>query len=334
MGKDYYKILGVTKESTDKEIKKAYRTLSKKYHPDKNPDNKESEDKFKEVSEAYSILSDKEKKSNYDRFGDPKGQPQNPFGGVNMDDIFSQFGDAFGGRFGGRRKVKGSDIRVNIKMSLEEMFTGDHKTIKYRRNKKCGTCNGTGGDSDTCGGCNGQGVVNQIQETPMGRFQTTISCPKCGGVGKVITKPCGGCASNGVMLSEEQLSFDIPKGIMDGETLRVSGKGNSIRNGVDGELFINIIEKTHDKFRRSGLDIHQRVTLSYKDLVLGSPLEVDTIDGKIKMTIKGGTQVGSMLRVPQKGFIRDNQKGDMIVEVWLDVPKEVTEEETDKIKSL
>ena len=334
MSKDYYKILGVNKDSTDKEIKKAYRNLSKQYHPDLNPDDKESENKFKEVAESYSVLSDKEKKSNYDRFGDPSGQPQNPFGGVNMDDIFSQFGDAFGGRFGGVRKVKGSDIRVNIQMSLEEIFTGVHKTIKYRRNKKCGTCNGTGGDSETCGGCNGQGAVNQIQQTPMGRFQTTVTCPKCGGSGQFITKPCGGCASNGVMLSEEQLSFDIPKGIMDGESLRVSGKGNSIKNGVDGELFINIVQKAHDKFRRSGLDIHQRVTLPYKYLVLGSPIEVDTIDGKIKMNVKGGTQVGSMLRVPQKGFIRDHQKGDMIVEVWLDIPKEVTEEEKKVIESL
>jgi len=332
MSKDYYNILGVTKESTSKEIKKAYRNLSKKYHPDLNPEDKESENKFKEIAEAYSILSDKEKKSNYDRFGDPSGQPQNPFGDAGMDDIFASFFG--GGRNGGRRRVKGSDIRVNIHMTLEEIYTGTHKTIKYRRNKKCGTCNGTGGDSNACGNCKGQGAVNQIQQTPMGRIQTTVSCPSCGGSGQVITNPCGGCSANGVMVSEEQLSFDIPKGIMDGESLRVSGKGNSIKNGVDGELFINIVEKPHDKFRRSGLDIHQRVNLLYKDLVLGSSIEVDTIDGKILMTVKGGTQVGSMLRVPQKGFIRDSNKGDMIVEVWMDVPKEVSDEQKDIIKSL
>jgi molecular chaperone DnaJ len=335
MSKDYYNILGVTKESTDKEIKKAYRTLSKKYHPDLNPDNEEAESKFKDIAESYTVLSNKEKKNNYDTFGDPNGQPQNPFGDAGMDDIFSQFfggGNPFAG--GGRRRVKGSDIRVNIHMSLEEMYSGVHKKIKYRRNKKCGTCNGTGGDSNKCGGCNGQGMVNQVQQTPMGRFQTTVSCPKCDGSGQVITKPCGGCTANGVMLSEEQLSFDIPKGIMDGESLRVSGKGNSIKNGVDGELFINIIEKSHDKFVRKGLDIHQRVNLPYKNLVLGSPIEVDTIDGKIRMNVKEGTQVGTMLRIPQKGFIRDNQKGDMIVEVWLDIPKEISDKEKDIIKSL
>ena len=338
MSKDYYGILGVTKESTDKEIKKAYRNLSKKYHPDKNPDDKESEDKFKEVAEAYSILSDKEKKSNYDRFGDPSGQPQNPFGDMGMDDIFSQFfgggRNPFGGRGGGRRRVKGNDIRVNIHMTLEEMYGGVHKKIKYRRNKKCDTCSGTGGDSNVCNTCQGSGAVNQIQESPFGRIQSTVHCPSCGGSGRVIVKPCGSCSSNGVNLSEEQLSFDIPKGIMDGESLRVTSKGNSVKNGVDGDLFINIIEKPHDKFVRKGLDIHQRVKLPYKDLVLGSPIEVDTIDGKIRMNVKEGTQVGTMLRVPQKGFIRDNQKGDMIVEVWLDIPKEVTEEEKDIIKSL
>jgi molecular chaperone DnaJ len=338
MSKDYYGILGVTKESTDKEIKKAYRTLSKKYHPDKNPDDKESEDKFKEVAEAYSILSDKEKRNNYDRFGDPSGQPQNPFGDMGMDDIFSQFfgggRNPFGGRGGGRQRVKGGDIRVNIKMTLEEMYSGVHKKIKYRRNKKCNSCDGSGGDSDKCTSCNGQGVVNQIQQTPFGRIQNTVSCPNCSGTGNMITKPCGECTSNGVTLSEEQLSFDIPQGIMDGESLRVTTKGNSIRNGVDGDLYINIIETPHDKFRRSGLDIYQRVVLPYKDLVLGSPIEVDTIDGKIRMNIKEGTQVGSMLRVPQKGFIRDNQKGDMIVEVWLDIPKEVSDDKKDIIKSL
>ncbi len=336
MSKDYYGILGVTKESTDKEIKKAYRNLSKKYHPDVNPNNKEAEDKFKEVAEAYSILSDKEKKSNYDRFGDPSGQPQNPFGDMGMDDIFSQF---FGGRnpFGGgrgRRTVKGNDVRINIHMTLEEMYGGVHKTIKYKRNKKCNTCGGSGGDSNACNTCKGNGVVNQIQDSPFGRIQSTVSCPTCNGIGRIITKPCNSCSSNGVNLSEERLSFDIPKGIMDGESLRVSGKGNSVRNGIDGDLFINIIEKPHDKFVRKGLDIHQRVSLPYKDLVLGSPIEVDTIDGKIRMNVKEGTQVGTMLRVPQKGFIRDNQKGDMIVEVWLDIPKKVTEEEKNIINTL
>lgn len=331
MSKDYYNTLEVDKNASEKDIKKSYRKLSKKYHPDLNPNNQEAESKFKDIAEAYTVLSDKEKKSNYDSFGDPNGQPQNPFGDMGMDDIFSQF---FGGRGRERRRVKGSDIRVNIHMTLEEMYGGVHKKIKYKRNKRCNTCNGTGGDSNICNTCQGGGSVNQIQESPFGKIQAAVPCPSCGGSGRVIVKPCGTCSSNGVKTSEEQLSFDIPKGIMNGESLRVTSKGNSIKNGIDGDLFINIVEKPHDKFVRKGLDIHQRVNLPYKDLVLGSPIELDTLDGKIRMNIKSSTQVGSMLRIPHKGFTRDNQKGDMIVEVWLDIPKDITEEEKDIIKSL
>jgi molecular chaperone DnaJ len=334
MSKDYYRILEIDRNATEEQIKKSYRKLSKKYHPDLNPNDPESENKFKEIAEAYSVLSDKDKKNNYDNFGDANGNP-NPFGGMNMDDVFSSF---FGGQFnnGGRRnvRVKGNDIRVNLPLSLEEIYDGVEKKIKYKRNCKCDSCSGTGGKSDKCTTCGGNGFVNQVQSTPFGKIQSTIHCPTCNGVGEKIIDPCKVCNGNGVNLQDEFFEFNIFKGVMDGESLRVNGKGNAIKNGVEGDLIIFIIEKPHEKFRRTGLDLYQRVNFTFKELSIGSPVEIDTIDGKIRMNIKEGTQVGSLLRVPKKGLMRDNQQGDMIIEVWLDIPKNLTEENKLKIVSL
>ena len=336
MVKDYYNILEVNKNATDEEIKKSYRKLSKKYHPDLNPNNVEAENKFKEIAEAYSILSDKDKKSNYDNYGDPSGR-QNQFDGMNMEDVFSNFfsgGNPFGG--GGRRNtvIKGSDIRININISLEEVFSGVHKKIKYKRKCKCNTCSGTGGDHTTCTTCNGHGLVNQVQNTHFGRMQTTITCPTCNGEGKKIINPCTICNGSGSSDIEDYYEFNIPKGIMGGEALRVSNKGNYIKNGKEGDLLINIVEKPHEKFRRVGLDLHQRVNFTYKELVIGSSVEIPTINGRIKMNINPGTSVGSLLRVPKKGLIRGVEQGDMIVETWLDIPKNLTEEEKNEISSL
>lgn len=337
MSKDYYNILGITKESTDKEIKKAYRTLSKKYHPDVNPDNSEAEEKFKEIADAYSVLSNKEKRQNYDMYGNPDGQP-NPFGGggMDMDDIFSTFfggGNPFGGRQK-RRQSKGTDIRVNIKLSIHEIFNGAHKKIKYKRKDNCNTCNATGGKSTTCSGCGGRGMVMQVQTTPLGRIQNSAICPNCRGSGKIITDPCKKCNGSATNLKEEMLEFDIPPGISDGEVLVIKDKGNSSKDGINGDLLVNITELPHEKFHRSGLDIHQRVKTTYKDLVMGAPIEVETLNGKIRLTIKAGTQVGHILRVPSKGLKRGNTIGDMMIEVWLDIPKEVTEEEKKIINTL
>jgi len=333
MSKDYYNILGVNKEANESEIKKSYRKLSKKYHPDVNPNNKEAEDKFKEIAEAYSVLSDSEKRSNYDRFGSADGRGGNPFGDMGMNDIFSQFFG--GGRQRQNRRRKGNDIRVNIKLSLEDIYNGVNKKIKYRKTNKCSECNNTGGESSKCTTCNGQGVINQVQNTPFGRIQNSVMCSNCQGSGEMIVKPCGSCGGNGTKMGEVEYEFEIPKGLMDGEMLRVGGMGNAIKKGIDGDLIINIVEIPHDKFRRVGNDIHQTLNLTYKDLVLGNDdVQVDTMNGKIKIKIKKGTDIGTMLRIPTKGFIRGNETGDMLLEVWLDIPKEVSKEDEEKINSL
>ena len=333
MSKDYYNILGVNKEANESEIKKSYRKLSKKYHPDVNPNNKEAEDKFKEIAEAYSVLSDSEKRSNYDRFGSADGRGGNPFGDMGMDDIFSQFFG--GGRQRQNRRRKGNDIRVNIKLSLEDIYNGVNKKIKYRKTNKCSECKNTGGESSKCTTCNGQGVINQVQNTPFGRIQNSVMCSNCQGSGEMIVKPCGSCGGNGTKMGEVEYEFEIPKGLMDGEMLRVGGMGNAIKKGIDGDLIINIVEIPHDKFRRVGNDIHQTLNLTYKDLVLGNDdIQVDTMNGKIKIKIKKGTDIGTMLRIPTKGFVRGNEKGDMLLEVWLDIPKEVSKEDEEKINSL
>ena len=329
MNKDYYQILGVDRNADESEIKKAYRKLSKEHHPDLNPNNKESEEKFKSIAEAYSVLSDKEKKINYDRFGTADGRT-NPFGGMNMDDIFSSFHANMN-----KRTMKGGDIRINIKLTLEEMYHGTQKKIIYRKLSKCEPCNGKGGETIDCVTCNGIGMVNSIQNTPFGKMQTTMQCPNCSGSGTVITKKCGICLGNGVSQQEVPFEFDLPKGIMDGEMLRVYGMGNSVRNGVEGDLIINVIETPHEKFKRVGLDIHQKINLTYKDLVMGNDsVEIDTIDNKIRFKIHSGTKIGAMLRVPNKGFVRENQNGDMLMEIWLDIPTNIDEEEKDKINSL
>ena len=329
MTKDYYEVLGVDKNVDDSSLKKAYRKLSKQYHPDVNPDDPKSEDKFKEVAEAYDVLSHKEKRQNYDMYGSATGRG-NPFneGNFNMNDIFNSF---FGGGnpFSNSRQQKrrGSDIRVNIRVTIEDIFEGTNKKIKYKRKEECNNCKGSGGKHTHCTQCHGRGVVNQIHSTPMGRIQNTVHCPSCGGKGKIITNPCNSCHGQGVKPNEEILEFNIPQGIMDGEVLALRGKGNAVQDGICGDLLINIIEIPHEKFKRMGLDIHYRINLSYKDLVLGSPAEVETLDGKIRINVKKGTPVGHILRVPNKGLRRDNQQGDMLIEVWLEIPQNLSEEE-------
>ena len=329
MTKDYYEVLGVDKSVDDPSLKKAYRKLSKQYHPDVNPDDPKSEEKFKEVAEAYGILSNKEKRQNYDMYGSATGG-RNPFneGNFNMDDIFNSF---FGGGnpFSNNRqhKRRGSDIRVNIRVTIEDIFQGTNKKIKYKRKEECNNCKGSGGKHTHCAQCHGRGVVNQIHSTPMGRIQNTVHCPSCGGKGKIITNPCTSCHGQGVRPKEEILEFNIPQGIMDGEVLALRGKGNAVQDGIYGDLLINIIEIPHEKFKRMGLDIHYRINLSYKALVLGSPAEIETLDGKIRINVKKGTPVGHILRVPNKGLRRDNQQGDMLIEVWLEIPQNLNEEE-------
>ena len=338
MTKDYYKVLGVDKNVDDSTLKKAYRKLSKKYHPDVNNE-PAAEEKFKEVAEAYDVLSDSQKRQNYDTYGTPDGRGGNPFGGgFDMGDIFSSFfgeeGNPFGGRSQRPKRFKGTDIRVNMKLSLEDIHSGIYKKIKYKRNDSCNDCNSQGGETSTCNACRGTGQVVRIASTPFGKIQNTTICPKCNGEGSVIVKPCKKCNGLGVKLKEETIDFEIPKGVMDGEYITIRGKGNSIKRGVSGDLIINMVEIPHNVFKRNNQDIHQRIKLSYKDLVLGCSPELETLDGKIRITIKEGTDVGHILRVPKKGLERAGNIGDMMVEVWVDIPKKISKEDKIIIESL
>ena len=333
MTKDYYQILGVDKNVDEKTLKKQYRKLSKEYHPDVNPNNPEAEEKFKEVAKAYEVLSDKEKRQNYDMYGSETGSG-NPFGGgVNMDDIFNSFFN--NGRHSNRGRVKrGSDIRISIKLDMYDVFNGVRKKIRYKRNENCGECNATGGKTKTCTQCGGKGQFTQIVNTPIGRMQNTTQCNSCMGKGEIIIDPCKKCSGRGYNTINEELEFDIPPGISDGESLVLKGKGNSIPKGFSGDLHVLIVELPHEKFKRSFLDIHQRITLSYKELVLGTPKEVETLNGKIRINVKSGTEVGTMLRVSKKGFKREGRVGDMLIEVWVDIPKNISEEEKKIIEGL
>lgn len=340
MTKDYYKVLGVDKNVDNSTLKKAYRKLAIKYHPDKNPDDKVSEEKFKEAAEAYDVLSDPKKRQNYDTYGTTDGRGGNPFGGggFDMGDIFSSFfgeeGNPFGGGNQRQKRFKGTDIRVNIKLSLEDVYSGVYKKIKYKRNVSCTECKSTGGETSKCTMCNGMGRINRVSNTPFGKIQNTVICPTCNGDGNVIVKACKKCNGIGVNLKEETTDFQIPKGIMDGEYLVLSGKGNSIKQGNSGDLIINIVEVPHDIFKRKKQDIHQRINLSFKDLVLGCSPELVTLDGKIRIKVKEGTEVGHILRVPKKGLVREGIIGDMMVEVWIDIPKSLNEENKRTIESL
>lgn len=328
MSKDYYGILDVTPTATEKEIKKAYRKIALKYHPDRNPDNKEAEDKFKEAAEAYEVLSDKTKRDNYDRYGTADG----PSGGRGFDP--RDFEQMFNQSFNRQRQRKGSDIRISLQLTIKDIFTGVHKKIKYKRKDTCGDCSGEGGETERCTVCNGSGFVNITQSTPWGVVQTMTTCENCGGGGKSIKTPCGTCNGQGSVDKEDMVEFDVPRGIFGNEYLTIHNKGNSIKGGVNGDFIVSVVEMPDDKFVRKGLDIAQRITLSYKDLVLGTPSEVETLDGRIRITVKEGTPIGHILRVPRKGLVRDDRIGDMLIEVWLDVPQNVSDEEKEIIKQL
>ncbi len=331
VNEDLYNILGINRDASPDEIKKAYRSLSKVHHPDKGGD----EEMFKKISHAYDILSDPNKKSNYDQFGDANGQQHNPFGdGFNVNDIFSQF---FGGNNQHQqvRKQKGSDLRINLLITLEEIFSGTKKTFTYKRNDKCNECDGVGGtDQQTCDQCNGHGVINHIQRTPFGAFQTTSTCPKCQGSGKMVKHTCKKCHGSGINQKDETIEIDIPRGVFDGEMMAMRGKGQYIKNGVSGDLIIIVTEKPHDIFKRNGNDLIQKIKLPYEDLVLGNTLDINTIDKKIRINLKPGSQVGEILRIGGKGLVRDGKVGDMLIELSMDVPTNPSEEYKNKIKEL
>ncbi len=348
MGKrDYYEVLGVSKEATKEEIKKAYRKQALKYHPDKNPGDKKSEENFKEAAEAYEVLSNDEKKARYDRFGHA-GMGNNGGGfsgqGMTVDDIFSSFGDIFGDAFGGfggfgggrraRRVNKGSNLRVKVKLTLQEIAAGAEKKIKVNKYDICDTCGGTGAASasgiSTCSTCHGTGHVTRLTNTMLGQMQTTSVCPSCGGEGKTITKKCTACYGEGVIQKEEIIKINIPAGVGKGMQMTVSGKGNAPRRGgVNGDLLVVIDEEEHPELIREGNDLIYNLFISIPDAVLGTHVEVPTVDNNVKIKIEPGTQPGKILRLRGKGLPEVNGygRGDLLVNVNVWIPKNVSKDE-------
>ena len=354
--RDYYEVLGVSKSADATEIKKAYRKLALKYHPDKNPGDKEAEEKFKEAAEAYDVLSNEEKKRRYDHFGHAGvgGAGQGGFGGgMSMDDIFSQFGDIFGsfggfsgfGGFGGgrsaRRVNRGTNLRVKVKMNLQEIATGIEKKIKVKKYVACQHCNGTGAKDgksySTCSTCKGSGQVTRVQNTILGAMQTTSTCPTCEGEGKIINEKCTFCNGEGVLMSEEVISINIPAGVGEGMQLSLSGKGNAARRGgVNGDLIVLIEEEEHPELVRDGNDLLYNVFIGYPEAVLGETVEIPTIEGKVKVKIEAGTQPGKILRLRGKGLpdVNGYGKGDLLAKVNVWIPKNLSKDERKLVEKM
>ena len=354
--RDYYEVLGVSKSADATEIKKAYRKLALKYHPDKNPGDKEAEEKFKEAAEAYDVLSHEEKRRRYDQFGHAGVGGAGPGGfggGMSMDDIFSQFGDIFGsfggfsgfGGFGGgrsaRRVNRGTNLRVKVKMNLQEIATGIEKKIKVKKYVACQHCNGTGAKDgksySTCSTCKGSGQVTRVQNTILGAMQTTSTCPTCEGEGKIINEKCTFCNGEGVLMSEEVISINIPAGVGEGMQLSLSGKGNAARRGgVNGDLIVLIEEEEHPELVRDGNDLLYNVFIGYPEAVLGETVEIPTIEGKVKVKIEAGTQPGKILRLRGKGLpdVNGYGKGDLLAKVNVWIPKNLSKDEKKLVEKM
>jgi len=354
--RDYYEVLGVSKDASETELKKAYRKKAIQYHPDKNPDNKEAEEKFKEAAEAYEVLSNAEKRQRYDQFGHAGvggAAGGGGFGGgMNMEDIFSHFGDIFGGGsffgggFGGggrssRRVNRGSNLRVKVKLTLKEIAEGVEKKIKVKKYVECKSCSGSGAKNgssfSTCSTCNGSGQVTRVQNTILGQMQTASTCPSCNGDGKMITDKCNSCSGEGIVRDEEVITINIPAGVAEGMQLSVSGKGNAARRGgVNGDLLILIQEEEHPELVRDENDLLYNLFISIPDAVLGTAVEIPTIDNKVKVKIDAGTQPGKILRLRGKGLpdVNGYGRGDLLVKINVWIPKDINKEEKKAMEKL
>jgi molecular chaperone DnaJ len=355
--RDYYEILGVPRNATEEEIKRAYRKKAIEYHPDKNPGDKAAEEKFKEAAEAYEVLRDPEKRAVYDRYGheglNRGAGGATSFEGMSMEDILRHFGfgddifsEFFGGRrsggFGNRRGAeRGSNLRIKVKMTLEEIATGVHKKIKVRKLVRCTVCNGTGArnssDIDLCGTCRGSGVVGRITQTPFGAMQTTTTCPACNGTGQTIRATCPSCKGEGRVMADDLIEVDIPAGVHEGIQLSLSGKGNAgLRGGPNGDLIINIEEIPHESFTREGRNILYELFLNIADAALGAQVEVPTLEGRARIKIPAGTQSGKIFRLRGKGLpaLNGSERGDLLIHVNIWTPKKLTDEERRLLEQL
>ena len=361
--RDYYEVLGVDRGASADEIKKAYRKAALKFHPDKNPGDKDAEEKFKEAAEAYDVLSNPDKKARYDQFGhEGMGAGAGGFGGggfggggFTMEDIFSQFGDIFGGHFGGgggfggfsggggggHRVSRGSDLRIKVKLTLKEIVNGATKKLKINKQITCDQCGGTGAkDKDsysTCQTCNGSGYVSQVVNTFFGRTQTTQPCPTCHGEGKIITNPCPKCHGEGTVRGEEVIEIKIPAGVGEGMQLSVSGKGNAARQGgVNGDLLVVIDEERNPELVRDGNDLIHNLNITVPTALLGGSVEIPTVDGRVKIKIDPGTHAGKVLRLRGKGLpdVNGYGTGDLLVVVDITVPAKLSAEEKRLVEQL
>lgn len=359
--RDYYEVLGVSKTATDDEIKKAYRKIAIKYHPDRNPGNKEAEEKFKEAAEAYDVLHDAQKRQQYDQFG--FNAPGGGFnggggfgGGFSMDDIFSMFGDVFGGHGGGfsgfsgfgggaqHAQYRGSDLRLKVRLTLQEIATGVTKKFKVKKDVPCSHCHGSGSEdgsgTSTCPTCQGRGVVVKTVHTMLGMMQTQTECPTCHGEGTIIKNKCHECGGTGVTKGEEVVEIKIPAGVAEGMIVNVPGKGNAgQRNGVNGDIQVYIEEIASDTFVRDGQDVIYNLLLDFPTAALGGEVSIPTIDGsKVKVKIEPGTQPGKTLRLRGKGLPQvpgyGSGQGDLVVNISVYVPKELSKEERKAIEEL
>ncbi len=349
--RDYYEVLGVSKNADKNEIKKAYRQIALKYHPDKNPGDKEAEEKFKEAAEAYEVLSNDEKKAKYDRFGHSAFDGANGFsgGGMSMEDIFSHFGDIFGsfgfGGFGsssrrGKRVNKGTDLRVKVKLSLKDILSGTTKKIKVKKYVACPHCSGSGakdGSFETCNTCKGNGQVIRVQNTILGQMQTSSTCPSCQGAGKIIKNKCTHCYGEGIIEGEEVIQVNVPAGVAEGMQMKVSEKGNAARQGgINGDIIVVFEEEEHPDLIRDEDDLLYNLFISFPEAAIGTSVEIPTVEGNVKIKITPGTQPGKVLRLRGKGLPAYGSygRGDVLVKVNVWVPQNLDKEEKKILEKL
>lgn len=352
--RDYYEVLGIQKGASEAELKKAYRAMAKKYHPDVNPGDKTAEANFKEVNEAYEVLSDPEKRSRYDQFGHAGTDPNGfggfngggfggGFGGFDVGDIFESFfgGSAFGGGRGRAKNgpQKGADLKYSMEISFEEAAFGVEKVITISKMEACSKCGGSGAkpgtSASTCSRCNGSGQVQTKQNTPFGQFVSSKTCDACHGEGKIISDPCPACNGKGKLRNNIKKTINIPAGIDDGQTISLRGEGDpGTKGGPNGDLFINIKVKSHSLFKRQGNDVLCDVPITFTQAALGAEIEVPTIDGRVKYTVPEGTQTGDVFRLKGKGipFLRGSGRGDQYVKVGIEVPKKLNEKQKELLR--